>query len=328
MPAQPQHADVVELGTSGVLVSRLGLGTAGLGGLFTPVTDDEAATVVRTALELGVRCLDTAPLYGRGLAESRVGRVLTRAPRASFTLSTKVGRLVRPAGTTGAEPDVPPIWPEAGARVTVLDFSADGVRRSLEESLERLGLDAVDVALVHDPDDHLDQAIGEALPALAALRDEGLVRAIGLGMNSAGPLVRVISEWSPDCVLVAGRLTLLDASAAEELLPLCRERGIGVLVGGVLNSGILARPQPDARYDYVPPPPPVVARAQALAAVCARHGVELEAAAIQFPLRYPEVDCVLVGVRSRVELEEAVRAFDRALPAELWRELADAGLLP
>jgi D-threo-aldose 1-dehydrogenase len=220
------------------------------------------------------------------------------------------------------------MWPEAENAVTVLDYSADGVRRSLEESLERLGIDAVDIAYVHDPDDCLDSAIDETAEALERLRDEGMIRAFGFGMNHAQPLARVVRETSVDCVLVAGRYTLLDQSADDELLPLCLERGVGVVAGGVLNSGVLARPGPGATYDYRPAPSELVERARRLGRVCERYGVPLATAALQFPLRHPAVVCVLAGVRSVDELRQAVAAIDCPLPPDLWLELAAEALLP
>ena len=325
--ALDRHAQPVRLGPAGVEVSRLGLGGSALGGLFQPV-GEAAGAVVAAALAAGIRYVDTAPLYGIGLSEQRAGAALSELPRSSFVLSTKVGRLVRPAGTPGAERHEPGMWPEAPALETVFDFSADGVRRSLEESLERLGLDAVDIAYVHDPDDHMDAAVRQAAPALERLRDEGVIRAFGFGMNHPEPLVRAVRETSADCVLVAGRYTLLDQSASAELLPLCRERGVGVVLGGVFNSGILALPRPGATFDYVPAPTPLVERATRIGEVCAGHDVPLAAAALQFPLAHPAVGCVLAGVRSLVQLESAVACFDAPVPYDLWRELVHEGLLP
>jgi len=324
----PRHAASVRLGPAGIEVSRLGLGTSSLGGMFAPVAHEQATDVVASALERGLRYLDTAPLYGLGLSERRVGGALAAVERSSFTLSTKVGRLLRDEGTSGAEPEEPGMWPESQGVVSVLDYSADGVRRSLEESLARLGVDHVDIAYVHDPDDHLDEAIGAAVPALERLRDEGLIRAFGFGMNHPEPLARVVRETSVDCVLVAGRYTLLDQTAHAELLPLCLERGVGVVVGGVLNSGILARPGPGATYDYAPAPAPLVQRAERLAEVCARYDVPLATAALQFPLGHPAIGCILGGVRSVDELDQALTAFDRDLPADLWLEIVGEGLLP
>ena len=324
----PPHATPVRLGRSAVEVSRLGLGTSSLWGMYEPVGDEQAVGVVTRALERGVRYVDTAPLYGLGHSERRVGRALAPVARNAFVLSTKVGRLLREPGAPGAEPENPRMWPEGRGVSSVLDYSGDGVRRSLEESLARLGVDCVDIAYVHDPDDHMDEAIAAAVPMLERLREEGLVRAVGFGMNHPEPLARAVRETDIDCLLVAGRYTLLDQTALAELLPLCLDHGVGVVVGGVFNSGILARPEPGATFDYVPAPAPLVERAQRLAAVCARHGVPLAAAALQFPLGHPAVTCVLAGVRAVARLDLAIEAFDLELPADLWAELVAEGLVP
>jgi D-threo-aldose 1-dehydrogenase len=284
---------------------RLGLGTAPIAGLYAAVDDDTALAVVERAWELDVRYFDTAPYYGSGLAERRLGQGLRGRPRDEFTLSTKVGRLLR-AGASGWE----------GA---YFDFSYDAALRSLEGSLERLGLDRVDIALVHDPDDHYDEALAGAFRALAALREQGVVRAIGVGMNQTALLCRFAREADPDCFLVAGRYTLLDRSADDELLPLCAERGIAVIAGGVFNSGVLAG---GGTYDYKTAPPDVVESTRALAEVCAPHGVPLAAAAVQFPSRHPAVSSVLVGCRSPAEVEDDVRLWRLEVPPALWDELA------
>jgi D-threo-aldose 1-dehydrogenase len=288
---------VIELGP-------LGLGTAPLAGLYEAVDEDTAHAVVARAWELGLRYFDTAPYYGSGLAERRLGAALRGKGREEFVVSTKVGRLLEP----GASP-----WQGA-----YFDFSADGALRSLEGSLERLGLDRIDVALVHDPDDHYDEARAGAFQALARLRDEGVVRAIGVGMNQTAMLARFAREADPDCFLVAGRYTVLDRSAEDDLLPLCEERQIRVIAGGVFNSGILAG---GTTFDYETAPPDVAARVGDLRETCARHGVPLAAAAVQFPRRHPAVANVLVGCRAPNELEDDVRLYELDLPDDLWEEL-------
>jgi D-threo-aldose 1-dehydrogenase len=316
----------VALGRRGLRISRLGLGTAPLGNLFTEVPESDADATVDAALAGGITFLDTAPHYGLGVAERRLGRRLARLPRERFVLSTKVGRLVRPleAGET-ADPEGFVATPAAKR---VWDFSRDGVRRSLDESLDRLGLDRVDVALVHDPDQHEHEAAGQALPALAELRDQGVVGAIGAGMNQAEMLTRFVRELELDLVLMAGRYSLLDQRALGELLPVCAERGVAVVIGGVFNSGLLADPRPGATFDYAPAPPELVERAGRLQAVCARHGVPLRAAALAFPFGHPAVASVLVGARTAAEVQDAVAMVDRPVPAELWTELVAEGLLP
>ena len=316
----------VVLGRGGLRVSALALGTAPLGNLFTPVASDDADATVRSALEAGLTYVDSAPHSGLGLAERRLGRVLAGLPRDRFVVSTKVGRLVRPlAPGETADPegfaDTPPakrVW----------DFSGDGVRRSLEESLERLGLDRVDIVLVHDPDDHEREAYEQAFPALIELRDRGVVTAVGAGMNQAEMLTRFVRDLDLDVVLVAGRYSLLDQRALAELLPTCAARGTAVVVGGVFNSGLLADPRPGATFDDAPAPPELVERAARLAEVCARHGTPLRAAALAFPFGHPAVTSVLVGARSAAEVSDAVACFERPVPEELWAELVATGLLP
>jgi D-threo-aldose 1-dehydrogenase len=291
-------------------LGRLGLGTAPLGGLYDAIDDETAGAVVERAWELGIRYFDTAPFYGSGDAERRLGAVLSGRPREAYVISTKVGRLFRP-GESG--------WPGAPQLRAYFDFSYDATLRSLEESLERLGLDRVDLALLHDPDDHYDEAIAGSYRALARLRAEGVVRAIGVGMNQTKLLCRFARETDPDCFLVAGRYTLLDRDAGEELLPLCHERGIAVVAGGVFNSGVLAG---GGTYNYQAASPAVLERVAALGEICARHGAPLAAAALQFPLRHPAVACVLVGCRAPSEVEDDLRLFELDLTDELWSELA------
>jgi D-threo-aldose 1-dehydrogenase len=299
--------------------TRLGVGGGPLGGLFSPVSAEAAEAVIERAWEQGLRLFDVAPLYGHGRTERFVGRVLRTKPRDEFVLSTKVGRLLR-AEAAGEPSD----FAETEGVGPVFDFSAIGVRRSLEESLERLGLDRVDVVYLHDPEDHLDQAMQEALPELARLRDEGVVKAIGVGSNRAETVVRFVREADLDCVLLANRLTLLDRSGEDEALPLCTERNVEVIAGGVFNSGVLASPRAATTYEYAPVPDDVRARAVELEQICAGYGVPLAAAAVQFPLRHPAVAAVVVGVRSVAELDENIAAFHAPLPAELWNELLQA----
>ena len=273
--------------------------------------------MIEAAWNAGIRYFDTAPLYGYGLAERRLGSVLRTKPREEFVISTKVGRLLRPDAP--AEPgqvfkDTPRLNP-------VFDFSYEATMRSLEESLDRLGLDHVDVLLIHDPDQHFDEALRGAYRALDQLRAEGLVTAIGAGMNQADMLARFAREADFDCFLLAGRYTLLDRVGARELLPLCLERGVSVIAGGVFNSGILAEPGPNAHFNYTPAPPELIQRAHAIEAICERHGVDMKAAALQFPLRHPAVATVLTGCRSVSEMEENARLFQAAIPEELWDEL-------
>lgn len=305
-------------------MTRLALGCAPLGNLYRATDDEGAQATVDAAWERGVRFFDTAPLYGHGVSERRTGQSLQGRPRDEFTLSTKVGRLlVADAPGSVPEPtifeDLPPVHP-------VPDFTHDGVLRSIEESLGRLGLDRVDVVHLHDPDDHLDQAVREAHPALLRLRDEGVIGAIGVGTNHAHVAARFVGVVDLDWVLLAGRHTLLEQTGTPELFARCQELGIRVLAAAALNSGILADPRPGARYDYAEAAPEVVARAQRMQAICADHGVPLIAAALQFPLRHPAVDSVLVGAGTADEVAEDVRLLEVDVPAACWEDLAAEGV--
>jgi len=317
----------VRIGRGELTATRLGLGTAPIGGLYTPVGAAQAVSVVQRAWERGLRLVDTAPLYGYGNAERYAGRALAGKPREQLTLSTKVGRLLEPGG-----PDVQHAWADPPTEATPrFDFSAAAVRRSLESSLERFGMDRVDVLLIHDPDDHYDQALGEAYPALAELRAAGVVGAIGAGMNQGAMLARLIRaapEPGLDCVLLAGRYSLLDQSGLDDLLPTCVDHGVGVIAGGVYNSGLLADPRPGATYNYSAAPRHLLDRALALRDACERHGVPLRAAAIQFPYGHPAVRVVVVGARTPEEVDDAVAMSTHPIPAALWADLRASGLLP
>ena len=312
------------LGRTDLKVTRLGLGTAPLAGLYRAVDEKEALTAIERAWELGIRFFDTAPLYGFGLAEQRAGRVLRERPRAEFTLATKVGRLLR----AGAPPEPGQDFHGVPAVNPVFDFSYDGVMRSVEESRERLGIERLDILHIHDPDDHYDQAINGAYRALADLRRDGVIGAVGAGMNQAEMLTRFAREGEFDCFLLAGRYTLLDQVALQELLPTCLERGVAIIAAGVFNSGILGDPKSGARYNYRPAPQDLLQRAQRIQAVCEGHGVPLRAAAVQFPLGHPAVQTVVVGCRSAAQVEDTVRMFETPVPAALWEELKHERLLP
>jgi D-threo-aldose 1-dehydrogenase len=316
------------LGRSPVRVTELSFGGAAIGNLFTEVTDDDARAAVDAAWDGGIRAFDTAPHYGLGLSERRLGDALRHRPRAEYVISTKVGRLLEPAGTA-APPGRDTEGFDVPARyVRRFDFSADGVRRSIEASLERLGLDRVDVVLIHDPDDHGEQAIREAYPALERLRADGTVHAIGVGMNQPAMLTRFVTETDIDAVLVAGRYTLLDKSAGDELLPAAERRGVSVIAGGVFNSGLLADPGPGSTYDYHAAPGELIARATRLQETCARFGVPLRAAAARFPLTHPAVVSVLLGARTPAEVTDAVRLRALKIPAPLWTALATDTAVP
>lgn len=305
-------------------LSPLSLGTAPLGGLYSPVTDDDAQQVIEAAWGHGVRFFDTAPMYGNGSAERRLGAVLSGKPRDSYVLATKVGRLLRlPPGAQGEDAYYKGTPPER----PVFDFSYDGVMRSFEESLARLGLDRIDILHIHDPDHHEAEAMDGAYRALDRLRADGSIRAVGAGMNQWEMLARFADAGSFDCFLLAGRYTLLDQSALAALLPACERRGIGIVAGGVYNSGLLADPKPGAKFNYDDAPPALIERAQMLAQVCHAHGVPLKAAAIQFPAFHPAVRSILTGARTVHELDENVAMSRVRIPPGLWDELRVRGLI-
>ncbi len=314
------------LGGSGVEVSGLGFGGAAIANLYTEVSDDQAHEAVNTAWQQGIRYFDTAPHYGLGLSERRIGAALREHPRSSYALSTKVGRRLEPVGTVTGD-DLASGFAVPAEQRRVWDFSADGIRRTLDASLERLGVDHVDIVYLHDPDDHAEQAFREGYPALEKLRTEGVIGAIGAGMNQAGMLTRFVQDTDVDVVLCAGRYTLLDQSALAELLPAAVARGKSVVVGGAFNSGLLADPKPDATYNYAQAPAELLDRALRMKAVAERHGITLRAAALAFCAAHPAVASVLVGARSAAEVRDCAEQFAAHVPAGFWQELRDTGLL-
>jgi D-threo-aldose 1-dehydrogenase len=306
------------LGRTAVELTVLGFGGSRVGNLHRPVSDADAAGAVATAWDLGIRYFDTAPLYSRGLGEQRMGRALRGRPRDSYVVSTKVGRLVEAHGIE-------------------YDYSGDGVLRSIDDSLRRLGLERIDVALIHDIDPYnhgpdqprrFREAMEGAYLALDRLRREGVLGAIGVGVNAWRVCQDAVETADLDCVLLAGRYTLLEQDPLASFLPLCERRGIGVIVGAPYNSGILARGTVDgARYNDAAPPREIAERATGLAAVCARHGVSLGAAALQFPLAHPAVASVLPGPRRAAHVEAGVRWLGETIPGDFWRELKALRLL-
>jgi len=286
------------LGRRGVAVTAVGLGCAPIGNLFAAVSDDDARATVDAAWDAGIRYFDTAPLYGHGMSERRLGRALRTRSRHDYVLSTKVGRVLRPTGSKRSAT----IFTDVGDLEPEFDFSRDGILRSLEESLERLATDRIDIALVHDPDDHEDEVLSHAFPTLLRLRDEGVVSAIGCGMNQTAMLERFVARIDVDCVLLAGRYSLLDRTGAE-LLAQCAARRVGVILGGVFNTGVLIDPDVYPTYDYAAAPPALLERARHLRSVCEARGIALGAAALQFAMRHPAVTTVLVGARSLAEVD-------------------------
>jgi D-threo-aldose 1-dehydrogenase len=323
------------LGRTGVEVTTIGFGGAPLGDLYARLDDASAEAAVTAAASRGIALFDTSPLYGFGLSEHRIGQALRWQPRDRFVLSTKVGRLLAaaPAGVADREGYAGGL--PFAAR---FDYGYDGAMRSFEDSLQRLGLASIDILLVHDVDPwthgaqaprRLREALDGAWRALADLRAQRVVRAIGIGVNDADVCVRVAQEVDLDCVMLAGRYTLLEQPALRTFLPLAQERGIGVMVGGVFNSGILATGAvAGARYNYRPAPPDVVDRVRGIERVGRAHGVALADAAIQFPLAHPAVSSVVLGAVSPDEVTRNLAAATRRIPASFWRDLVAERLLP
>ncbi|WP_078918082.1 aldo/keto reductase [Streptomyces sp. NRRL WC-3725] len=314
---------------TGHRLTELGLGAAQFGNLFTETTDDESCRAVRTAAEEGIRYLDTAPHYGLGLSERRLGDALRATPRQGVVISSKVGRLLVDSPDTADRLDDDGFVVPATMR-RIWDFSRDGIFRSVEESLARLGTDRLDIAYLHDPDDHWGPASSSGITALTELRDQGVVGAIGAGMNQAAMLTEFVRRTDVDVVMVAGRFTLLDQSALDDLLPVALARGVGVVAAAVYNSGLLSTTAVDgsAYYDYGAAPRSVVDRAARIAAICERHGVELPAAAIHYPLRHPGVTSVVTGMRTAEHVRSNVARYRAVIPEALWEELHFTGLVP
>lgn len=308
-------------------MTEIGLGGAQFGNLFTETSDDETNAAVASAFESGIRYFDTAPHYGLGLSERRLGDALRGIPRDEVVLSSKVGRLLVDSPATADRLDDNGFIVPADRR-RVWDFSRDGILRSVDESLERLGTDHLDIAYLHDPDDHWQTASSSGISALIELRDQGVVRAVGAGMNQSAMLADFVERTDVDVVMVAGRFTLLDQSALGDLLPAARERGVGVVAAAVYNSGLLSSDTIDrtAHFDYGTAPADVIGRAEAIAQVCSRHGVRLPAAAVQYPLRHPAVVSVVTGMRTAAHARSTVERYHSPIPEALWEELDASGL--
>ncbi|MEV6940440.1 aldo/keto reductase [Streptomyces sp. NPDC051172] len=310
-----------------VALTDLGFGASVIGNLYRVTSVDEATAAVDAAWQAGIRYFDTAPHYGLGLSERRLGAALRGRPREEYVVSSKVGRLLvpneRPRGVDDegfvVRDDLRRQW----------DFSRDGVLRSIEETLQRTGLDRLDIVYLHDPDDHWRQAADEAMPTLAELRDQGVIGAIGAGMNQSALLARFLRETAADVVMLAGRYTLLDQSALDDVLPAAQEHGKSVVAVGVFNSGLLSqdRPAEGMKYDYQDAPPALIARALAIADVCEAHGTTLPAAAIAFPHTHPSIINVTLGMRTAEQVGRNVQLHDQRVPDALWDDLRTQGLI-
>jgi len=302
----------VQIGKTGLKISTMGVGTSFLARPNVPVPEAEALETVEYALTRGINFFDTAPLYGSGNAERRLGKALAGVPRDSFVIETKVGRLVQPDGSM------------------VFDYSKDGIRRSLEESLTRLKMDRVDIVLLHDPDGFFSepQQALELYPILAEWRSQGMVKAIGAGMNQWMWLAEFAHRAHFDCFLLAGRYTLLNQEPAKEFLPLCQDKGISVFVGGVYNTGILATgPVPGAFYEYQSAPEEIKEQVRRIEAICRRYKVPLSVAALQLPAAHSAVTSLIVGAKNPREIEDNLQKIDQPVPVELWEDLQKAGVL-
>ena len=304
-------------------LTRLSLGTAPLAGLFKSVDVSDSDQLIHTALDNGMSYFDTAPLYGHGLAEERLGRILKTVTKP-FVLETKVGRVLNWV----EKADPVPWFPDADPHMQpVFDYSADGIKRSLDESLKRLGVDHIDIALMHEAENYIPQAINTAYPVLADLKRQGIIKAVGIGINFCDAAVEIMKSVDLDIVLLAGRYTLLDQSAQNKLLPYALERKVDITIGGVFNSGVLADPKPGATFEYLPASDEITKKAQDIGAFLKKLGIPLTAAALQFPLRHPAVTSVLTGSRNSRELLANVTDFDLELPEDIWNQLEDAGLI-
>lgn len=312
----------------GLQLTELGLGAAQFGNLYRETTLAEVAETVDVAWDAGIRYFDTAPHYGLGLSERRLGEQLRSRPRDEFLISTKVGKMLVPSPERAHLRDDEGFDVPAETR-RVFDFSRDAVLRSIEQSLDRLGLDRLDIAYLHDPENHFEQASTEGIGALIELREQGVLAAVGAGMNFAAPLAELIRRADVDLLMCAGRFTLLDGEALDELLPLALERNVGVVVAGVYNSGLLGRdrPTPDATFDYGPAPAELISRANRIAEVCEAHGVSLPAAAMNYVFRHPAVVCVVMGARGGAQASQNIERYATTIPEAVWHELAAAELI-
>jgi D-threo-aldose 1-dehydrogenase len=309
------HNTLVTL-KSGLQIPEFGIGTSPFGGLFAAVTESAIQEVISTSLGMGLNYFDTAPHYGKGSAEQRLGRNISDLPRSAFIVSTKVGRLLVPS-----ENSDDPGWENSTSSVErVFDFSASGVERSLSESLERLQMDSVEMVFIHDPDGAADQAIREAYPVLEKMRDQGIVKTIGVGITSNEIPTRFIEETDIDVVLIALRYTLLDQSADEKLLPTALKRGVSVIAGGVFNSGILTSPKNGATFNYETASPEILERARRIEAFFDERGVALAQAALQYPMRHPAISAILVGCRSAFEVKSNVDLYNKKISEAIWAE--------
>ncbi len=316
-----------EIGKTGLKVTRLGVGGAPFSRLSGAEGEKLATESIKKGLDLGIRFFDTAPMYGAGKSELYYSRVLEDEVRSEYVLSSKVGRVLNPSKSSSNAGDaylnLPPLDME-------FDFSRDGILRSIEDSLERLKLDRIDILFIHDPDDYHEQAVKEAFPALSDLRSQGVIKAIGAGMNYWEPLADFAVECDFDCFILAGRYTLLDHSGLLKLLPLCEEKNISVILGGPYNSGVLASDLSDegTTYFYKNTPIEILETAKKIKTICDRYSVPLKAAALQFGLSHPAVAATIPGALKASEVAENFEMVQFPIPKDLWGELKREKLIP
>ena len=324
-----RHSELVKIPRIDRYISKLALGTAPLGGLFTAVSDEHGQATILAALDSGINFIDTAPLYGHGNAERMIGSALSKTNK-KYVISTKVGRVLKKFAPEEIAGKVEGLAPFMGVDPTifpVFDFSRDGILRSIQESLERLNISSIDIALIHDADDRIDEAIKNSYPVLNELRSQGVIKGIGVGMNICSYATKAVKEMDLDVILIAGRYSLLDQSAQEVLFKECLKKQTGVMVGGVYNSGVLANPVPESTYNYLPVTPEILSKVKQIQELLLEFNISLTAAAIQFPLRHPAVTCVITGSRSVTELNANIEDFDRDIPDAAWNALEDSGLI-
>jgi D-threo-aldose 1-dehydrogenase len=324
-----------KFGRINLQVTDMGFGSAPIGNFLKPITEEISDAMVQRAWHHGMRYFDTAPYYGHGLSEARIGHSLRWKPRSAYVVSSKVGRVLKPAPRAAI--DFKP-WVNALPFVCHFDYSYDGTMRSFEDSLQRLGLEHIDILYIHDADVfthgaekqkfYFRQAMEGCYPALVKLREQGLVKAIGVGVNDGHVMLDFMKQGDFDCLLMAGRYTLLEQEPLEELMPLCETRSAAIVIGGGLNSGILATGAvPGAKYNYAPAPEHIMERVRKIEAVCAAHKVPLAAAALQFLLAHPAVASHVPGTRTVEQMNQNVAWITHPIPGDLWQELKHKGLL-
>jgi D-threo-aldose 1-dehydrogenase len=324
-----------KFGRTDLIVTDMGFGAAPIGNFLKVIPEDVSDAMVKRAWAAGIRYYDTAPLYGHGLSELRLGHGLRWKPRDEFVISSKVGRLLRPAPRQSI--DFAP-WVDAGAFTLHFDYSYDGTMRSLQDTLQRMAIERIDIAFIHDCDVfthgaeqqkiYFKQAMEGSYKALLKLREEGVVKAIGVGVNEWQVCHEALKQGDFDGFLLAGRYTLLEQDSLDEFLPLCEKRKAAVVIGGGLNSGILATGAvPGAKYNYAPAPQPILERVRKIEAVCAQHKVPLPAAALQFPLAHPAIASHVPGTRTVEQMEQNIAWVSHPIPAAFWQDLKLSGLL-